>query len=144
MKSIGLVAIRPSAVVTMTVAAPAACAGVVTPIEDADSKPAVLVAVAPPMVTVLPLAVKLPLIVTPVPPPVEPVVGVISLIVGGEITCTSRTTSPPGGLAASPEPPEKSSSVPAVPAVTDPAEVEVTVPWRLVLRVRPASPDTDV
>jgi hypothetical protein len=68
--------------VTVTVAAPAACAGVVAVIVVAFTT-VTPVAAVPPNVTVAPLTKPVPLIVTLVPPAVGPLVGAIPLTVGG-------------------------------------------------------------
>jgi hypothetical protein len=68
--------------VTVTVTAPAACAGVVAVIEVLLTTTTLLAAV-PPNVTVAPLAKFVPVIVTAVPPDVDPVLGDTLLTVGG-------------------------------------------------------------
>jgi len=68
--------------VTVTVTAPAACAGVVAVIEVLLTT-TTLVAAVPPNVTVAPLTKFVPVIVTPVPPAVDPLLGLTLLTVGG-------------------------------------------------------------
>jgi hypothetical protein len=67
--------------VTVTVTAPAACAGVVAVIE-VPLTTTTLVAAVPPNVTVAPLAKFVPVIVTAVPPDVDPLFGDTLLTVG--------------------------------------------------------------
>jgi hypothetical protein len=67
--------------VTVTVTAPAACAGVVAVIEVLLTT-TTLVAAVPPNVTVAPAAKFVPAMVTAVPPPVGPLFGVTLLTVG--------------------------------------------------------------
>src|ERR1700758_2788914 len=71
----------PSALVTVTVAAPAPLAGVVAVIVELFTT-ATLAAAVPPNVTVAPLAKFVPVIVTDVPPPVEPLFGLTLVTVG--------------------------------------------------------------
>jgi hypothetical protein len=67
--------------VTVTVTAPAACAGVVAVIEVLLTT-TTLVAAVPPNVTVAPEAKFVPVIVTAVPPAVDPVFGLTLVTVG--------------------------------------------------------------
>ena len=67
--------------VTVTVTAPAACAGVVAVIRVALTT-TTFVAAVPPKVTVAPAAKFVPVIVTPVPPAAGPVFGLTPLTVG--------------------------------------------------------------
>jgi hypothetical protein len=67
---------------TVTVTAPAPCAGVVAVILVLLTT-TTLVAAVPPNVTVAPAAKFVPVIVTAVPPAVEPVFGETLLTVGG-------------------------------------------------------------
>jgi hypothetical protein len=67
--------------VTVTVTAPAACAGVVAVIEVLLTT-FTLVAADPPRVTVAPARNPVPAIVTEVPPFAEPELGVIEVTVG--------------------------------------------------------------
>ena len=60
--------------VTVTVTAPAACAGVVAVI-DVLLTTTTFVAAVPPNITVAPAAKLVPVIVTAVPPPVDPIFG---------------------------------------------------------------------
>ena len=71
----------PPGLVTVTVTAPAACAGVVAVIEVLLTT-TTLVAAVPPNVTVAPAAKFVPVIVTAVPPSVEPLLGLTLLTVG--------------------------------------------------------------
>jgi hypothetical protein len=71
-------------IVTVTVTAPALPAGVVAVIVVAFTT-ATLLAAVPPNVTVAPAPKFVPVIVTPVPPEVDPVFGVTLLTVGGTI-----------------------------------------------------------
>jgi hypothetical protein len=68
--------------VTVTVTAPALPAGVVAVIVVLFTTPT-LVAAAPPNVTVAPAAKFVPVIVTAVPPSVDPLFGLTLLTVGG-------------------------------------------------------------
>jgi hypothetical protein len=68
--------------VTVTVTAPALPAGVVAVIEVLLTT-TTLVAAVPPNVTVAPLAKFVPVIVTAVPPDVDPLFGATLLTVGG-------------------------------------------------------------
>ena len=68
--------------VTVTVTASAACAGVVAVIVVPFTT-TTLVAAVPPNVTVAPAAKFVPVIVTAVPPAVEPLLGATLLTVGG-------------------------------------------------------------
>jgi hypothetical protein len=70
-----------SGLVTVTLTAPAACAGVVAVIVVAFTT-VTPVALVPPRVTVAPLTKPVPLIVTLVPPAVGPEVGLIPVTVG--------------------------------------------------------------
>ena len=70
--------------VTVTVTAPAACAGVVAVI-DVLLTTTTLVAAVPPNVTVAPEAKFVPVIVTAVPPPTGPLFG-DTLVTVGEVT----------------------------------------------------------
>src|SRR5205823_11966521 len=70
-----------SGLVTVTVTAPAACAGVVAVICVALTT-TTFVAAVPPKVTVAPAAKFVPVIVTPVPPAAGPVFGLTPLTVG--------------------------------------------------------------
>jgi hypothetical protein len=65
----------------ITLTAPAACAGVVAVI-DVPLTTTTVVAAAPPMLTVAPLTKFVPLIVTAVPPAVDPVAGDTPVTVG--------------------------------------------------------------
>src|SRR4029079_14519462 len=76
------VALNPLALVTTTLTAPAAWAGVV-PVIDVALATVTLVAAVPPTVTVAPVAKFVPVIVTLVPPAVDPLVGEIPVTVGG-------------------------------------------------------------
>ena len=76
MKALASVAVDASMLVTTMVAAPAAWAGVVAVIVVSLTIPIPLAAVAP-MVTVAPVWNPLPVMVTLVPPKVEPLVGAI-------------------------------------------------------------------
>ena len=76
------VALCPSGFVTVTLTAPAACAGVVA-VMVVLLVTETLVAAAPPKLTVAPETKLLPLSVTAVPPAVVPLLGVMPLIVGG-------------------------------------------------------------
>ena len=67
--------------VTVTVTAPAACAGVVAVIV-VPFVTTTFVAAVPPNVTVAPETKFVPVIVTAVPPPVDPVFGTTLLTVG--------------------------------------------------------------
>ena len=71
----------PPGLVTATVTAPAACAGVVAVIEVLFTT-TTLVAAVPPKVTVAPVAKFVPVMVTAVPPPVGPLLGLTLLTVG--------------------------------------------------------------
>lgn len=71
----------PPGFVTVTVTAPAACAGVVA-VMLVLLTTTTLVAAVPPNVTVAPAAKLVPVIVTAVPPAVDPLVGEILLTVG--------------------------------------------------------------
>ena len=71
----------PPRLVTVTVTAPAACAGVVAVI-DVLLTTTTLVAAVPPNDTVAPVAKFVPVMVTAVPPPVGPLFGVTLLTVG--------------------------------------------------------------
>ena len=70
--------------VTVTVTAPAACAGVVAVIEVLLTA-VTFVAAVPPNVTVAPAAKFVPVIVTPVPPVVGPLL-VVTLLTVGTVT----------------------------------------------------------
>ena len=70
----------PPAVVTRTLAVPAARAGVVQVIEVAET--VTTAQVAPPMVTALAPVRLVPVIVTALPPAVLPLVGLIAVTVG--------------------------------------------------------------
>jgi hypothetical protein len=74
-----------SGFVTVTVAAPAACAGVVAVIVVAFTT-VTPVAAVPPMVTVAPATKFVPVIVTLVPPAIGPLEGAIPVTVGGGST----------------------------------------------------------
>ena len=76
------VAVWLSAFLTITSAAPAACAGVVAVIE-VPLATFTDVAAVPPMVTVAPVAKFVPVIVTFVPPTVVPELGDMPVTVGG-------------------------------------------------------------
>jgi hypothetical protein len=67
--------------VTTTLTAPAVCAGVVAVIDVLPTTVAAVAAV-PPRLTVAPARKPVPVMVTAVPPFVEPVFGVIEVIVG--------------------------------------------------------------
>jgi len=71
----------PPGFVTITVTAPAECAGVVAVI-DVLLTTTTVVAAVPPNVTVAPLAKFVPVIVTPVPPAVDPLFGLTPVTVG--------------------------------------------------------------
>jgi hypothetical protein len=72
--------------VTVTVTAPAACAGVVAVIVVLFTT-VTLVAAVPPNVTVAPAAKFVPVIVTAVPPAVDPLFGATLSTVGEEPVC---------------------------------------------------------
>ena len=74
-----------SVLVTVTPTAPAACAGVVAVIVVAFTTVTPVPAL-PPTLTVAPLANPVPVIVIPVPPPVDPDVGDALVTVGAEAT----------------------------------------------------------
>lgn len=75
------VAIWPSVLETATVTAPTALAGVDAVIEVLFTT-VTPVAAVPPKLTVAPVKKLVPVIVTPVPPPTGPVLGVIDVTVG--------------------------------------------------------------
>jgi hypothetical protein len=68
--------------VTVTVTAPTACAGVVAVIEVLLTT-TTFVAAVPPNVTVAPEAKLVPVIVTAVPPSIDPLLGLTLVTVGG-------------------------------------------------------------
>ena len=70
-----------SGLVTTTLTAPAACAGVVAVMEVAPTT-FTLVAAVPPTVTVAPVRKPVPVMLTAVPPLAVPVLGVIDVTVG--------------------------------------------------------------
>lgn len=76
-----MAAFEPPGVVTTTLAAPAACAGVVAVIEVALTT-VTPVAAVPPMVTLVAPVKFVPVMVTLVPPEVGPLDGLIELTVG--------------------------------------------------------------
>ena len=71
----------PSALVTVTFTAPAACGGVVT-LMELELVTLTPVPATPPNVTVAPLAKPVPPIVTAVPPAVDPLAGATEVAVG--------------------------------------------------------------